>query len=486
MNFKILKNYMYNIIHIFGTILFPLLFFPYVSRVLGPQYYGKYNFAISITAYFLILAEFGTQSYGIKELLKAKYESKIQFKKTLTELIIIGLIMSVISFFIYLVVILNVDILKNEKSLYLIVGIPILTSFLAVDFVFIAMENYRRRTIRLILIKIISLVLIFTMVKKPEDYIIFAIILTIPEICVRFFDVLSIRKYLLLKGLKFVKHMQALIFIFFYTLSTSIYLNLDSTMLGFIKGDTEVGYYAVSVKIAKIMIPITTSLGIVLSANIVNKIKNKEMKNVYEDIELYSNFIFFLSFPLICFLMLLKKDLILLFVGPMYIKSIIPMVVMLPIIIFISMSRFYASQLLLPLDKEKNIFYISLIGLISNFSLNIIFIPKYGILGAAIGTVISEFIVFNCRLLAVKKVFKEYKVFTKKRIIYIFAALFSYIFNELLCGIVEFENLFFKIFITVLLYGIIYLIILIFFKEYFVTIGINIIKKLFGKKERFK
>lgn len=102
---NLLKNYVYNICIVFTTILFPILFFPYSSRVLTPYYYGKYNFALSIVSYFVTIANLGIPTYGIRELTRSKIEGKENFKKSFTEIFLISVFSSIFSFILFLIII---------------------------------------------------------------------------------------------------------------------------------------------------------------------------------------------------------------------------------------------------------------------------------------------------------------------------------------------------------------------------------------------
>ena len=485
MQSKLLKNYIYNICIVFTSILFPILFFPYSSRVLTPYYYGKYNFALSIISYFVTIATLGIPTYGIRELTKSKMKGKIYFEKCFTEIFLISIFSSIISFILFLITIIFFKKLNNEYLLFLIIGMTIIFSFLTLDYFFIATENHKRRTIRLLIVRVISLIFLFSLVKEPKDYLKFAMVMIFPEIIAKIIDFITIKKYLYLdiKNLNLKKHLKPLIIIFFYVISTNIYLNLDSTMLGFFKGDKEVGYYSVAVKMTKIFIPLITSLGLVLAPRMIEKIKNKDNENLFKDMDLYLNFIFFTTLPIVGLLFILANNIVLIFSGEKYINSILTMKIMLPIITFISLSGFSAAQILIPSNKENIVFKVSVIGLISNFILNFILIPKYGILGAGIATLVAEFLVCVFRFLGVKKIFPEYKMFTKKRINYFFAFVISFLICEVLKMNKVVENIYIEFILISIVYGIIYLLILLIKKEYFIMLGI---KKLKNYKIRRK
>ena len=48
------------------AIIFPLITFPYVSRILGSDGVGKYSFSYSVVSYFLLIAALGINTYAIR------------------------------------------------------------------------------------------------------------------------------------------------------------------------------------------------------------------------------------------------------------------------------------------------------------------------------------------------------------------------------------------------------------------------------------
>lgn len=476
---NLLKNYIYNICIVFTSILFPVLFFPYSSRVLTPYYYGKYNFALSIINYFVIMANLGIPTYGIRELTKSKLEGKENFKKSFSEIFLISIFSSILSFILLILSLMYFDKLRKEYLLLLIIGMTVLFSFSTLDYFFIATENHKRRTIRLLIVRTISLIFLFTIVKEPKDYLKFALIMTLPEVIAKMIDFITVQRYLVfkIKSLNLKKHLKPLVVIFFYVISTNIYLNLDSTMIGVLKGDKEVGYYSVAVKMTKIFIPIVTSLGLVLAPRMIEKIKNKDKENLFKDMDLYLNFIFFVTLPIVGLLYILAENVVLIFSGIGYRNSILTMKVMLPVIIFISLSGFSAAQILIPSNREDIVFKVSLIGLFSNFALNFLLIPKYSILGAGTATLISELLVCIFRFLGVKKLYSEYKMFSIERINYIFAMIVSFIVANFFKNFVLIENIYLELIFVSTIFGMIYLVILLLRKEFFITMGIKKIIK---------
>ena len=89
---SIKKNFIMNAILTVSTIIFPLITFPYVSRVLGPDGTGRVGFATSLISYFLMLAQLGIPTYGIRACAKIR-DNKTELTRTANELLMINLIM---------------------------------------------------------------------------------------------------------------------------------------------------------------------------------------------------------------------------------------------------------------------------------------------------------------------------------------------------------------------------------------------------------
>lgn len=476
MNLKILKNYFFNLIIVFTNIIFPMLLFPYASRVLTPENFGKYSFGNSIASYFITFGTLGISAYGVREISNLKLKDSQELKKGFTELIILTLISSLVSFAIFLLMIYGCQELRVEKKLFLIFSLQVIFSFITLDYFFIAMEKHKRRTYRVLIIKSISLIFLFLFVKESKDYEIFALIIIVPELLAKLIDLYSVRDYLDIKQkLDLKKHIKSMIIIFIYLFSTTVYLNLDTTMLGILKTNKEVGYYSVAIKMTKIIIPLITSLGLVLTPEIIKNINNKDNNEFFKSIDSYLDFILFFTLPIIIILGFTSERLIFLFSGKEYILAVIPMQIMLPIILLISISGLCAAQVLIPLGKEKNILKISIIGLITNIALNILFIPNYSIVGAAVATVISELLVCILRISGVKKELKEYKILKKYRINYIYSSVFIFIVGIFFNKFTFKVNNFIQIFIVGSSLMILYLISLLILKDKYLY---NLIKKI--------
>lgn len=478
------KNYIYNIISLATGILFPVFTFPYVSRVLMPENLGKIGFSQSITNYFLVAALLGIPSYATRELSRARVlkDEKREFKKVFNELLMIGLVGSVLSFILLNITVLLVPELYNLKEVIRIFSFQIAFAFLQIDHIFIVLENHKRRTMRTIILRFISIALMFTLVKKPEHYIIYGAILVFPELLARFADLYTCRKFISLKikEMDFKRHMKPLFTIFMYVFSVGIYLNLDSSMLGFLSNTKEVGLYTSASKMTRIVIPLLGALGTVVAPRIIGAIKKKDLKETFKYMDMFIDFNFFIGIPGTILMFLLAESFIFMFSGKGYESAVLTMQIMTPIIFFIPVATFFGGQVLLPNDKEKMVFKVAISGMITNATLNFLMIPRYGKNGAAFATMVTEGLIFFYRLYEIKKIYPEYDFLTKRRKNYVLASIVPAIIAILLSRY-SFGNFFYRIAGISGIFGIIYFMTLYFLKEQFINDGIGMIRKKLGR-----
>ena len=118
---SIKTNFIMNAILTMSSFIFPLITFPYVSRILLPVGTGKVSFATSLISYFAILAQLGIPTYGIRACAKVR-DDKEKLSKTVQELFIINTIMTVSAYALFIVALLVIPRLQKDKILYIIVS----------------------------------------------------------------------------------------------------------------------------------------------------------------------------------------------------------------------------------------------------------------------------------------------------------------------------------------------------------------------------
>lgn len=469
-------NFIMNSILTCSSFIFPLITFPYISRVLLVTGNGKINFATSVISYIMTISMLGIPLYGIK-VCATDVKNKERLSKTVQELLIINLIMGLISLFVLLVCVLYIPKLRIEWKLFSILSTTIFLNIIGIEWFYKAIEEYSYIAVRTIIFKIIGIILMFIFIHKETDYLYYAVITVIAGSGSFIFNFIRAKRYIIFKKFKnynFKKHIKPIFSFFFLSVSWTIYQNLDIVMLGFIRGDEQVGYYSAAVKIKAIAVSVVSALGAVLLPRIVSYFDEKRYSEARRILVKNSSFILLLSLYISGYFVINSRETILLLSGEAYINAIPVMKVIMFSIIFIGFSTMVGTNILVPIGKEKITIQATLLGIVVNLMLNIIFIRKYAAIGAALATVIGEFsIVFYEFIYLKKDIWKYFDLKNCLKIIVSFVCSISVLaFLK-----INFSNIsiFTYLFLSGLIYSIVYAIVLLVLKERIVFEVLNTI-----------
>ena len=364
---NIQKNFFINGIKIFFNLLFPIITFPYISRILGPIGIGKITFVTSVINYFLLFTNLGIPLYGIREVARTR-ENKLNLSKSFSEILFLNLITTIFGMIIF-VILLKLNLLGNDIKLFQIISLNIIFTFIGVEWYFQGTENYTYITKRSILFKIISIILMFIFVKRKEDIVIYAGILVLALVGSNILNFFKAKKEVLIsfKNLNIKKHLKPILTIFSMNIAISIYTNLDSVMLGYRSSEYALGIYSASSKIIHLVLGIVTSLGAVLLPRISNYIVNKKEEELKEILENTLTFLLAVSIPCIIGINFTAVEIIKIFSGNEFMTAVKTMRILSLIIFFIAFSNFLGIQILYPRGEEKKVLYSVIVGAVINF-----------------------------------------------------------------------------------------------------------------------
>ncbi|MCY7007863.1 flippase [Fusobacterium simiae] len=484
MQVKTIKlNFILNLIRLFLGTAFVVIITPYITRVLGPENLGKIEYVNSIIAYFMLFTVLGIPSYGIRE--TAKYrDSKKKLTRVVVELLIIIFITTIIGYVVLFAFIYFNKNFFDIRDILLVMSINIICNNIGFEWFYQGIENQLYITKRFILIRVLTLITLFLFVKSKNDYLIYAFILVMMQSGSNILNFINLRKYINLKKIKFSdmeiqKHIKPILIIFSATVATTIYLQLDSVMIGNVSKEA-VGIYIVPNRLIRMMLVVITALGSVLLPRITNCLKNKDYKNYNICMNNSLNYIFFISIPIAVSTFLLADNIINVMAGSQFKESVLTMKILSPILFTIGIAYFLGFQLLYPLGLEKYYTYSVIVAAVVNFIFNYLMIPKYLQNGAAVGTVIAEAIGPLIMLFFARKYLKRIEFFSKKRLKYFIA---TFIMSLVIIFIKRLEASSAKtIVFSFILGGITYIVTLLLLKEEICSEGIKILKKRFNKR----
>lgn len=463
------KNFIMNFILTAANFIFPIVTFPYVSRILLAEGTGKVAFAASIASYFSMIAALGIPTYGIRACARIR-DDKDKLNKTVQELLIIHMSATSLALMFYFISVFIVPELYKEKTLMLINSLSILLNVFGVNWLYQALEQYSYITYRSIFFKIISIILMFFFIHQKSDYIIYGGMAIFANTGSNILNFIRLRKLISFKKVEsynFLVHMRPILAFFAQSIAITVYTNLDTVMLGFMQSDIEVGYYNAAIKIKTILLSLVTSLGTVLLPRLSYCIQKNDKIQFQTLISKSIRFVFIIALPLTIFFILFAKETLIVLSGRDFIGATLAMQIITPTILLIGLSNITGIQILTPLGKEKFVVYSVTFGAILDLIVNYICIPRLGAAGASLGTLIAEFSVLAVQIMYTSKQLHEVKCGFK-----IFKIIISCLFASIL---VLFINLFtdFTVFFSLFVYAILffgsYVICLILLKEEFVV-----------------
>ena len=398
-------NFIMNIILTLSSMIFPLITFRYVSRILLPVGTGKVSFANSLVSYFVMFAQLGIPTYGIRACAAVR-DNREKLTRTVQELMIINIATCMIAYIIFVLMLIFVPKLHEERLLYSIVSLSILLNSIGMEWLYKALEQYTYITVRSIVFKFIALIAMFMLIHTKSDYIIYGAITMFAASASNVLNLIHSHKYIDWRPVgnyHFKKHLKAVLIFFAMACATTIYTHLDTVMLGFMSGNENVGYYDAAVKIKTILVSVVTSLGTVLLPRASYYVQQGKMEEFKRITEKALNFVFLLAVPLMVYFIIFARQGIYFLSGSAYEKSILPMQIIMPTLLFIGITNVLGIQILVPLGKEKIVLYSEIAGAIVNLIINSLLIPRFAAEGAAIGTVVAEFVVLAVQYYALRK-----------------------------------------------------------------------------------
>lgn len=375
-----------------SQVIFPMITFPYYSRVLGAEGTGSISFALAVVSYFTMIASLGIPTYGIRACAKVR-DDREKLSQTVQELLIINGITTFIMYIAYFLALFIVPRFYEQKEILLVVSISILLNTMGVQWLYSALEKYSYITACTVFFKILGVIFMFALIHSPEDYIIYGGISAIASYGSGILNFINIRKYVSLKktGMyDFKRHLKPILTFFFMSASISIYTNLDQVMLGFMKTNTDVGYYSASVKIKTILVNVVTSLGTVLLPRMSFYIEKGEKEAFRRTVTKAFRFVIVAASSLMIFFIIFARESILALSGAEFLPAVLPMQLLMITLLLIGLSNITGIQILTPMGRENLVLKSILWGSAVDFVLNLILIPNYASSGAAFATVMAE------------------------------------------------------------------------------------------------
>ena len=394
---KIIKNYAYNLSYQLLLIILPIITTPYVTRVFSSEALGTYSFFSSIVTYFLLLASLGVANYATKEISSNKKDICRNFWGIYT----LQLGAAIFSFVLYVVLCLILPTMKNPVAY--ILGFSLISKALDISWLFQGLENFRKITVRNITVKLAGVISIFLFIRSPNDLSLYVFLLTTFELLGQLsmwlpahFDLMYAKR-----------HLKPVILLFLPQIAISLYVTLDSTMLGILASARDVGIYDQAWKLVNILLTLVTSLGSVMLPRVSNLLSSGDHKAVNKMHEMSFLIYNLVIFPIIAGMLIVNDDFVTFFLGQDFQEARYAIAIMIFRMFFIGWTNIMGIQILIPHNKNKEFMLSTTIPAIVSVGLNLLLLPKLGYIGAAIVSVLTEVLVWLIQLFYTRSYLRE-------------------------------------------------------------------------------
>jgi O-antigen/teichoic acid export membrane protein len=387
------RNYLFNTILLSANILFPLITFPYITRILGPIGVGKVQFVQAFADYFRLFASLGIPLYGLREIARVRNDPD-NLRRTFSELIIISFAANVIAVAVYASLFAFIPKMQIDKDLFLVFGAYVFLNFLSLDWFFQGIEDYRIITIRSIAVKIATVIAIILVIKKEEDFTRYGAVVMLSFAAANVLNFFFSQKkaHLRFTGLNLSRHFSGILKTFLMAVIVKLYIGLDKIMIGFISGDEFVGYYALGEKVVRILLVLVTSLSTVLLPRVSNLFETGQEEKFHELLGKSIRFMFAIGIPMTIGTIVLAPNLSSLFGGEKFEPSVNALRLLSLMILPSGFASIAGLQILYASGREKSYLVSLLAGSVVALTLNLLLIPKYKHVGAAAATAIASYV----------------------------------------------------------------------------------------------
>lgn len=386
---KIIKNYFYTAGYNILILLTPLLTVPYISRVLGPTGVGINASTNSVITYFLLFGTVGITIYGNREIAFIR-DNRQKRSQTFWEIEFLQIITISVAYLAFLIFLL----FENQfKSYFFYQSFLIIAGAFDISWYFMGLEDFKKTVLRNTLVKLVSLLMIFTFVKSHDDIGIYILILSGSQLLGN----MTLWPYLRrsvekpkFRQLHLFRHLRPSIALFIPQIATTVYLALNKTMLWQLDSVTASGFYDYSDKLVKLVLALVTATGTVMLPHIANLYMKSQIEKVKEYLYASFDFVLSISIPMAFGIASIATSLAPWFFGRQFASVNVLLMIEAPVIVLIGMSNVLGQQFLLPTRRTKDYTMSVTIGALVNIICNIPLIIFWGVEGAMFATLISE------------------------------------------------------------------------------------------------
>ena len=385
------KNILYSSFLTLSNYIFGLITFPYVARVLGVSHLGMVDFVTNIVAYSLLFASLGITNVGIREVAKVR-DNPRDLNRCFSSLLTLNMIYTLVTLGIFFVLLFAVDKFAEQKTLFLLGALQILSTTFMLEWLFRGLEDFRFIAVRNLVIKVFYVITVLCFVRDSDDYVLY-FALTVASVFVNaLVNVFYSRRFVRfsLKSISLKPYLMGTISLGAYNLLNSMYTTFNVAFLGFVADSVQVGYYTTALKLYSIVMGLFMAFTSALMPRGASLLAKGEREEFNLLINKSFELLYTLCFPLIICCTILAPQIIEILAGPQFAGSIIPMRIVMPLLFVVGIEQILVLQVIIPAKKDNWSLKASAIGAIVGGALNVLLVTRFQAVGTSLTLLCTE------------------------------------------------------------------------------------------------
>lgn len=385
------KNILWNMLLTMSGYIFPLLTFPYVTRVLGATNLGLVNYALGIVDYAVLFSTLGMTMVGIRYISQCGNDDKRR-SDVFSSLVTLHTLLSILALAIYLACIWFIPSLAIHKELYFVGAAKILFNVMLVEWLFQGLQDFRYVTLRTILTRLLYVIGVFVFVRSHDDYAAYFYV-TIAQVIInalvnwRYAQRYINFRFRLQGTREFILPIFSMgvnsILLSFYTTFNVIYL-------GSTCGSESVGYYTTAIKLYAIILSVISSYNSVFVPHL-NRLYAEGNLEQFKNIVAQSiHLVTLIALPIITIGICIPSQVVEAVAGKGYERSILPFSIVMVQILLVGIAQILENQILLAFKRFKAILVCTASSVVLSIIIIIGFVPTYAEVAAALAIAIPH------------------------------------------------------------------------------------------------
>lgn len=425
----------------------PLITAPYLARVLGAEQLGIFSYSSSVVSYFTLICMLGTVNYGTRSIASVK-EDKVKVSFTFWSIYGFQALLTCIVLVFYQLYLLFFCV--ENKCIAIIQTISIVDCLLNINWLFFGLEKFQFTVTRSFFVRVFTVVAILSFVNEPTDLWVYTLIMTGGSLlsnAVLWVSLPRVVNKVKVKVKDYLPHLKPNLILFIPLLAMSVYHAMDKTMLGLLSTYEQSGFYYNVDKVINIPVGILTGISTVLLPRMtafVSAGKKKEGDKLFrESLE----FVIALSVAIAFGISAIAKEFTPVFFGTGYDECVLLIIALSPVLVIKGVSISARTQYLIPYKLEIIFIRSVVMGAAVNLIINWTLIPKYGAMGAVIGTLVAELTACVMQLWTMRKYLKLNTIY-KNTLVYLIIGISMFVCVRLIARLQV--NIYFKLSLEVI------------------------------------